>query len=276
MTDAPELLEAGDSTQPLHVYEPIRRPQNFLWLLTVPVPLVMAALVLLIGGDALFIILGLMVALASAIVPAAAYYLAIMNNDLRIEIFSDRISHFKNGQRTEIFWRELKDVRIASYRTPRKGFFIGVTEVSLLGIDNKAVVVGAFVKDSDLLVTVISEVIRMYQMPEMVERLRAGEQVSFGAVQLSAEGMHAAGRTLSWEKLAYDLLETGASRYRVIAYGSRPLDLHVWFTVRLRDLQNIPLLMALVNHYDQFSDAESTLAGTPSMAQLAAESAYSH
>lgn len=272
MTDAPEMLASGEE-QPLHTYTPIRRPQHFFWLLPAPLPLLLVLLVILIGGNAFFVVAGLLLAVAAVAVPALAYWFAIINNDLRIDIYPDRISYFKNGERTEIFWRELHDVRIQNYRTPRKGFFIGLTEITLVGIGGKTVVIGAFVKDADMLVTIISEVVRMYQMPEKVEALNAGETLSFGAISISSAGMHAAGRTLPWPRLAYDLLESHRGLYRVIAYTDRPLDLRLWFTVRLRDVHNVPLLMALVNHYDQFTDAESTLAGAPSVAKLAAETA---
>jgi hypothetical protein len=270
MTDALPKLAAGDE-QPLHTYKPIRRPQHFYWLLPAPLPVLLVLLVILIGGNAFFVISGLVLAAAAAAIPALAYWFATVNNDLRIDIYPDRISHFQGGERTEIFWRELKDVRLQNYRTPRKGFFIGLTEIILIGIGGKEVTIGAFVKDADMLTTIISEVVRMYQMPDKIDALKAGKTVHFGAIAISAEGLHAAGRTLPWGKLAYDLLEGHRGLYRVIAYTDRPLDLRMWFTARLRDIENVPLLMALVNHYDQFTDAESTLHGTPSIAQLAAE-----
>lgn len=270
MTDAPQMLDSGQETA-LHTYIPIRRPQHFFWLLPAPLPLLLLALVIIIGGNAFFVISGLVLAAAAAILPLLAYVLATYNNDLRIDVYPDLIRHFQNGQTTEIFWRELQGVRVRNYRTPRKGFFIGLTEIVLVGIGGKEVIIGAFVKDSDMLVTIISEVVRMYQMPDKVQALREGKTVHFGAIALSQEGMHAAGRTLAWEKLAYDLLEAQRGLYRVIAYTERPLDLRMWFSVPLENIDNVPLLMALVNHYDQFTDADSTLSGAPSVSRLAAE-----
>ncbi len=146
MTAAPEQLTAGDDAALLHEYKPIRRPQHFLWLLPLPLALVIVVLTLLgAGAGLLFVLGGFGIAAGFVALTGLAYVLSIWNNDLTIRVYSDRIAHTHKGQTSVIFWRELSDVTIHTYRTPRKGFVGGLTEFTLHGIGSKTISIGAFV-----------------------------------------------------------------------------------------------------------------------------------
>lgn len=265
MTSASEQQLVGDGAALLHEYRPIRRPQHFLWLAPLPLSLMIVIFtILLADAGLLFVLGGLLIAGGFVGLTAIAYVLSIWNNDMVIRVYSNRISYTHNDATTEIYWRELQDVNIRNYRTPRKGFFIGLTEFELVGIGGKKISVGAFVRDADLLVTIISEVIRMYQLPKIIEQLHNGEAVDFGALKATAEGLKSGG-VLAWDDLAYDLLSTTDGMYRVITFGKDPLDLRLWRTFKMADLKHIPLLMALVNAKDELRVAhhEGTLAPEP-------------
>lgn len=251
MTSAPDQITAGPDAALLHEYRPIRRPQHFLWLAPLPLSVVffLLTIVLADGADALFILGGLLIAGGFVGLTGIAYILSIWNNDLNIRVYSDRISKTHKGETAVIFWRELNDVTIKTYRTPRRGFLGGLTEFVLHGIGGKTIAIGAYVRDADLLVTIIAEVIRLYHLPAILERIHAGETVDFGAIKASSEGLQAGG-VLAWDDIAYDLMETDDDRYRIITFGDDPLDLRLWRTFRLTDLKHIPLLVALINEKD--------------------------
>jgi len=252
MTSAPEQLTAGSDAALLHEYRPIRRPPHFWWLAPLPLAFIILMLTIILADDAsgLFVVGGFLIAAGFVALTALAYVLAVWNNDLLIQVYGDRISKTERGDTISIFWRELSDVTIEVYRTPRKGFVAGLTEFVLHGTGGKKIRIGAYVRDADLLVTIISEVIRLYHLPAIIERIHQGETIDFGKLKASAEGLHAAG-TLAWDDIAYDLLETDDDRYRIIMYGENPLDLRLWRTFRLHDLKHIPLLVALINEKDE-------------------------
>jgi hypothetical protein len=206
---------------------------------------------------------------------AALMYLAVLPAiaDLGLKVgLHDRGLTIEHGEkRHTLRWEDIDSVRLRVFEVNAAyagvhGGLIGAlvvaaataarkgrppTELTIETHEGETVRIPSRVKDSGWLAEKVQEAITELRLPEARAQIRAGREVAFGDLRVSADGLHKkGGDVLPWDEVKKVTVEGGSLIVRNYKGWL------AWYTVPLQKVPNAGVLQALVDEHTEVGEED--------------------